>query len=639
MKLSGRCKVINNLLRLSVLLYGFLVLLAASAHSAVEAPGLKTALDGAADSERINWQPWEKGTFELARDSGKLIFLDVGIEGCSACRRMERQTFQHVEVIRLLNERFVAIQVDAEAQPDVGQRYSDWAWPALVFLRGDGTQVLALRGNRQPAGFLELLNDLLQQQDAGELVADTYAPPDAPVGKLTSSLTAIRQQIRHQLDGPLNEQLGSWQTNGISATSAARLANLRFRAFMYANSELEAIVQHSQASFLKLLDPVWGGAYQAAYQLNTKRRVIPEKRLAEQAGALQVFAVAYQTTGEVRFRNALESVDEYLQEWLASEQGTFYTSQRNQPTNLPRHISAERYWSLRTEHERRSFGIPPVDHAIYTDKNAAIISGYVRAFEATGDSNYLRVAARTAQSLLNERLMPEGWIAQAGTSPRLETDERIRPVVVAVRPYLMTQARMGLALLDLYGSSGEPGWLQAARSLAQAMIGSLHDKTGGAFYATVASADEPFPAQKPLEANALAGRFLYNLSVYDKTPELAQLASTAVQVAATPGLVRREGKVTAEAGLMLELLGSGYVEISVVGDPDDLAARSLFTAALQPYHPRKLLHFEAPGRYPDSDQASVYICNPDFCTTPIVEPDQIAIALQDFVAPARTAYP
>lgn len=458
-------------------------------------------------------------------------------------------------------------------------------------------------------------------------------------GGLTVSLAAIRQQVRSQLDGQLNEQLGSWQSDGISATSAARLANLRFRAFMYANPDLQAIVQRSQTSFLMLLDPIWGGVYQAAYQLNTKRRVIPEKRLAEQAGALQVFADAYQTSGEVRFRNALASVDGYLQEWLADEQGTFYTSQRNQPDNLPERITAERYWSLRTEHERRSFGIPPVDHAIYTDKNALIISGYVRAFEATGESNYLRVAVRSARSLLNERLSPDGWIDQSGASSRLANDQRIRPAGSAGVPYLMTQARMGLALLDLYGATGESSWLKAARSLSQAMLATLLDDSGGGFYASLANSNEPFPAQKPLEANALAARFLYELSVYDKTPELAELAESVLEVVAAPALVRREGKVTAETGLLLELLASGYVEISVVGDPEQLAARSLFTAALRSYHPRKLLHFEAPGRYPDSGQAAVYICNPDFCTTPIVEPDQIAIALQDFVAPAQTAYP
>jgi uncharacterized protein YyaL (SSP411 family) len=235
--------------------------------------------------------------------------------------------------------------------------------------------------------------------------------------------------------------------------------------------------------------------------------------------------------------------------------------------------------------------------------------------------------------------MPDGWIAQTGVSVRLETDQRIRPVPSARGPYLMTQARMGIALLDLYGASGDLVWLQAARNLAQAMVVALHDKTGGAFVATVVGANEPFPAKKPLEANALAARFLYDLSVYDKTPELAQLAEAAMQVVAVPELVRREGKVTAETGLMLELLASGYVEISVVGVPEDPAALALFAAARQSYHPRKLLHFEAPVQYPDAEQASVYICNPDFCTTPMVEPDEIAIALQDFVAPARTSYP
>jgi uncharacterized protein len=630
-KLSGWCRGINNLLRFSLLIC---VALVSDFVLAQAAPP-------AAPASEINWQRWDAATFESAQKQDKLIFVDVGIEGCTACRRMEQVTFRDPRVIGLLNEHFVAISLDAEARPDLGQRYSDWAWPALVFLLPDSAQVLALRGNRSPENFIAVLDELISSHAAGTLTRDASEPLLPDTASLPASLDAIRLQIRNQLDGQLNEKYGSWNRTSISATSSARYANLAFRAFMYDNAELSAISLRSAASFLDLLDPVWGGVFQA-YRFPLSGAgggVVPEKRLAEQAGALEVFADAYQRTGEVRFRNAINLVDRYLQETLASRHGTFFTSQRNRPDNLPPHISVERYWSLRTEHERRAFGIPPVDHSVYTDKNAYVISGYVAAFEATGEMNFLRVAMRTADVLLRDRLTEAGWIRQHSGNEQLQNDERIRPLEAVARPYLITQASMGRALLALYGATGDRRWLDAAQDLATAMTAVLEDRANGGFYAAAPDPSAVFPPQKPLEANAQAGRLLYDLSIYLKKPELAQRALRTMQAVALPDAVRREGKVTARAGTMLELFEAGYVEISVVGSSDDERAQALYAVAREQYQPRKLLHYEAPGRYPDRPEPAIYICNPDFCTTPILDPAEIAPQLSSFRAPAATPYP
>ena len=67
-----------------------------------------------ADSAAIQWQQWGKTPFEQARQADKLILLDVGIEGCTACRWMDEITYTHNEVIELINEHFVAVVADAK---------------------------------------------------------------------------------------------------------------------------------------------------------------------------------------------------------------------------------------------------------------------------------------------------------------------------------------------------------------------------------------------------------------------------------------------------------------------------------------------------------------------------------------------
>ena len=86
--------------------------------------------------------------------------------------------------------------------------------------------------------------------------------------------------------------------------------------------------------------------------------------------------------------------------------------------------------------------------------------------------------------------------------------------------------------------------------------------------------------------------------------------------------------MTGELGVALEKLAAGYVEFSVVGDSADPRAVALFDAGLNVYQPRKLLHYEAPGRYPDRGKPSMYICNPDVCSVPIEDPADV---------PAQTA--
>ena len=85
-------------------------------------------------------------------------------------------------------------------------------------------------------------------------------------------------------------------------------------------------------------------------------------------------------------------------------------------------------------------------------------------------------------------------------------------------------------------------------------------------------------------------------------------------------MVRREGKITGELALSLEKVTAAYVEFSVVGDPDLPASKALYEAGLKTYHPRKMLHYETPGRYPQRDNPAMYICNPDMCSVPIEDP-------------------
>ena len=154
---------------------------------------------------------------------------------------------------------------------------------------------------------------------------------------------------------------------------------------------------------------------------------MPEKRISNQANAIIAFANAYRTTREPNYLHGIEEVDRFLQNWMMHEDGTFYTSQEDDPPGLSKNMSAIDYRLLDSDKKRRQFGVPPIDHAIYTDKNAQAIIAYTSAYEASGKSAYLDIAIRAAKALMASRLQDVGWILQTTKSDKGEQGQTHAP--------------------------------------------------------------------------------------------------------------------------------------------------------------------------------------------------------------------
>lgn len=106
----------------------------------------------------IAWRTWGPDVFAEARRHARLVLVDVGIEGCTACRWMAERTYRDPAVVQRIATGFVAVQVDAHARPDLGARYETVGWPATVFFTPDGREVLAVRGNKLPVSFVPILD-------------------------------------------------------------------------------------------------------------------------------------------------------------------------------------------------------------------------------------------------------------------------------------------------------------------------------------------------------------------------------------------------------------------------------------------------------------------------------------------------
>ncbi|GAA6154272.1 DUF255 domain-containing protein [Pseudoteredinibacter isoporae] len=575
----------------------------------------------------VVWQPWSQTTFDAARRENKLILINVGLEGCTACNRMEQHSYRHPDVIKLLNKHFISIAVDSQARPDIGERYSDWAWPATVFLMPDGQQVFAMAGNRFPQNFIPILNELIRKHETGTLTQDPDSPYAAQPEPVTSPLTMLRDRLRDQIDRVFNARVNGWNQWGVNAESdGAKLAHLYLRAHLLKDEELLSRALNVSDTFIHTLDPVWGGAYEANITEGSpdipeefqRLLAIPEKRISNQANAMNAFAWAYRHTNDPKYRHAINNVDRFLDNWMRNDVGQWYSNQKDTPPQLPDDWWPQDYWMLSSDKERRRYGIPPVDHAVYADKNAEIILSYLSAYQAVGKPEYLDKALQAANHFVATQMTPEGWLLQTTPSEAVTNDERLRPLALIDRPLLIAQARFGIAFIELYQQTADRHWLNMSKQLANAMLTHLYDKKVGGFWALPLHPDDPIPPRKPLESNALAGQFFYKLHVLSKDSQYQGIAEATLRAVASHQVLSREGKATAETALLAELLTAEYVEFTVVStDVSDARSQALYQAGLAFNHPRKVIHFEPPGRYPDLGEPVMFICNPNRCSLPL----------------------
>jgi uncharacterized protein YyaL (SSP411 family) len=338
-------------------------------------------------------------------------------------------------------------------------------------------------------------------------------------------------------------------------------------------------------------------------------------------------------TGDEGWLAHAQDVHRYLSNVMQHEDGTWYATQEDLAPGLPPGMGAADYYALDDE-ERRRYGIPPIDHGIYTDLDGLVIRGYAHLFEATGDDTWRVEATTAAAVLLATRQDPSGWMQQSAGHAALDSDERMRPFEVDAldRVYLKAQPYFGLALVDLYRVTGEDRYRAAAVRIADAMIAELADREAGGFFATTdAETDGLIPRQKPFYDNVAAARFLLALHTDSHDDAHRREAERALRFVARPPSIARRGPRVADVALAIEELTHGPVELSVVTrDREREEARALFAAGRRIYEPRKALHYEMPGRYPDLGRPAVFVCSRDACSSPVYEPEGIAEAAARF---------
>ncbi len=547
----------------------------------------------------IAWQPWSETVFAQAARERRFVLLDLEAVWCHWCHVMDQKTYADPQVAQLIARHYIAVKVDQDARPDLSKRYQEYGWPATIVFAPDGTEIVKRAGYIPPEPMARLLKAIVADPSPEGVTRQAEGDLAAPAGVLSPPLRAeLEDHHRSHYDterGGLPTLLKFLNRNSIEYAM--------WRASRGDVEEAKRARQTLDAT-LALRDPVWGGFYQYSTHGDWAHPHY-EKIMAVQGGYLRAYALAYGLWREPRYLDAAKDTVRYLDAFLTSPEGAYYTSQ---DADLVPGEHSEAYFAL-DDMARRAQGLPRVDRNRYARENGWTIEALATLYEVTQDAGYLERARRAAAWVQSERALPGGGFRH--------------DAIDAAGPYLGDTLAMGRAYLHLYRITGERAWLARSREAADFMVENFRAPDAGML--TAISDASPVPATPDIQENLAFARFANLLYHYTGEPAYRELALHSARYIMSEQVAR--WRFTRSGILLLDdELSKDPLHLTVRGSKTDPAAARLFAAALQTpgWYKRVEWWDDAEGplpnpdvQYPRLQRAAVFVCTDKRCSLPL----------------------
>ncbi|MBQ8038884.1 MAG: thioredoxin domain-containing protein, partial [Lachnospiraceae bacterium] len=293
----------------------------------------------------VNWYPWCAEAFERARMEDKPVFLSIGYSTCHWCHVMAHESFEDMEIAKLLNQYYISIKVDKEERPDIDSIYmavcqaftGSGGWPTTIFLTPDQKPFFA--GTYFPktakfgqVGLKELLLKIHEKwktdktllfQSSEEILSflnkKTTVESDMDV-QLLSSAFHIYKRIFDEKYGGFGE-----------APKFSTPHNLLFLMRYYEKSRDDEALKMVEKTLLQmyrggLFDHIGGGFS----RYSTDRYfLVPhfEKMLYDNALLILAYCKAYKITNKRLYCDVAEKTAGYILREMTSSEGGFYSAQ------------------------------------------------------------------------------------------------------------------------------------------------------------------------------------------------------------------------------------------------------------------------------------------------------------------------
>jgi uncharacterized protein len=567
---------------------------------------------------KLEWLAWSDNVFARAKREHRFVLLDLEAVWCHWCHVMDETTYKDAKVVALLASRYLTVKVDQDSRPDLSNRYEDYGWPATVVFDEDGQEIVKRQGYLPPEQFASILEAILDDPAPGPSVQ-----PESHIEFPASPL--LPDQLRNDLLGDYlagyDAKQGSWGfdqkfLDWDSVEFAMALAQAGDR-------QSEKMARQTLAAQLNLLDPVWGGVYQYSTD-GVWSHPHFEKIMAMQAENLRIYSQAYAQWHDPSYRNAALAIHKFLNTFLLSSSGAFYTSQ--DADVIEGQHSAE-YFRL-DDVSRRKQGVPQVDKHVYARENGWAINGITSLYAATSDQQYLEEAVRATRWIVENRSLPGG-----GFRHDLKN---------AAGPYLGDNVAMARAFLSLYGATGDREWLVDAQKTMSFIERNFKDTAGAGYLTSRTPSDQAYKPRPQRDENDMLARAANLLFRYTANPAYQRMTDQAMRYLAAPPVAKR---LPAASVLLVDYeLVRPPLHLTVVGAKDDRAAQQLFLAALRYPSTYKRLEWwdrregQLPNpdvQYPELRTAAAFICTDRACSPPIFKPQDLPAKVERLLAIGR----
>src|ERR1700732_3614603 len=147
-----------------------------------------------AEREAITWHPWSDSVFAQAKSEGRFVLLDLGTVWCPWCHVMGEETYRDPAIIDLVGRHYLGVRVDADARPDLANRYEDYGWPATIVFNSDGSEIVKRRGYLPPGEMASMLQAIIDDPSPGpSVVAEAPMVANGETALGSSRQNALRQ--------------------------------------------------------------------------------------------------------------------------------------------------------------------------------------------------------------------------------------------------------------------------------------------------------------------------------------------------------------------------------------------------------------------------------------------------------------
>src|SRR5262245_22091874 len=448
-----------------------------------------SGLAQAAGKPGIEWQKWSDDVFDRAAREHRYVLLDLEAVWCHWCHVMDEVTYSDRKVIELIRQHYIAGRVDQDSRPDISRRYENWGWPATVVFNAQGGEIMKRRGFIQPPMMIAVLEEIIVDPSPIKYRDSEPVAAFAERGVLgDTERAALERGFRETHDAKLGGMQQDHKFIDVPTAEYGMLLASR------GETDVARMTERTLTGALALLDPAWGGAYQYSTDGDWQHPHF-EKIMAVQADYLRVYALAWRQFGETRYRDAASAIHRYVNTFLRSPEGSYYTSQ---DADLVQGEHSAEFFAL-DDAARRKLGIPAIDKHRYARENGWLIEALATAYTATGERGYLDDALAATKWIEANRALGAGGFRH---------DE-----VDAAGPYLEDTLAMGRAYIALYVATAERSWL--ARAQSSAAFIEKHFKGPSPGYLTAAPrAGERLAPLATLDENVSLARFANLLRRY-----------------------------------------------------------------------------------------------------------------------------